>query len=323
MQRCGRLGFDFTLARAHFTLGLALRRLAEPERAEQALLTALRFAPGLAAAHRLLSRWHRQDGNTHLANLHMMQSAQILKNRERKEPRLAEIRRQSKLRKLERTCAEESLPTNKTDQPSSVAPPRSDTRQPAIQKGHEFLVVSGLPRSGTSLMMQMLQAAGVPLMIDGVRTADEHNAEGYFEWAACVRLRQEPELLEQAAGKAIKIVSILIPSLPVRHRYKVLLMRRPVLEVARSQLVMRHGRTPKLADVEKTAAVLEKHLQATLEILRMSPQVELLEVDYPALVDRAELVVPNLATFIGASRTPCANAMWKVVRPDLRHQVSP
>ncbi|MGC2196776.1 MAG: hypothetical protein WA628_19030 [Terriglobales bacterium] len=68
-------------------------------------------------------------------------------------------------------------------------------------------VVSGLPRSGTSLMMQMIVAGGIPALTDGLRSADENNPKGYFEWEPAKSLKQHPETIAAAEGKVVKIMS--------------------------------------------------------------------------------------------------------------------
>ncbi len=107
-----------------------------------------------------------------------------------------------------------------------------------IRFGPPIVVVSGLPRSGTSMMMQMLAAEGLPPLTDGVRTADESNPEGYFELEAVKHLDKAPSSeadalawLANARGKAVKILTPLLQYLPETHNYRVILMLRPLDEV--------------------------------------------------------------------------------------------
>ncbi len=101
-------------------------------------------------------------------------------------------------------------------------------------------VVSGLPRSGTSLMMQMLVAGGLPALTDAVRSPDESNPRGYFEFEPVKRLRTDASWLEQARGRAVKIIHLLLRELPTdgRFQYRVLFLRRPLEEVIASQSAM-------------------------------------------------------------------------------------
>src|SRR5512146_192644 len=86
-----------------------------------------------------------------------------------------------------------------------------------------IVIVSGLPRSGTSLAMQMLGAGGMPLLTDGLRVADASNSRGYFEWEPVKQLLQRPVLILQAEGHAVKVVTHFLRALPVGPVYRVLL----------------------------------------------------------------------------------------------------
>ena len=92
-------------------------------------------------------------------------------------------------------------------------------------------IVSGLPRSGTSLMMQMLAAGGLPILSDGERKADTDNPRGYLEWERIKQLPKEPALIAEAEGKVVKVISQLLLSLPDGHEYRVVFMQRPLPEV--------------------------------------------------------------------------------------------
>ena len=103
----------------------------------------------------------------------------------------------------------------------------------------EFLtVVSGLPRSGTSMMMRMLEQGGLPVLIDGVRTADDDNPNGYYEFEAVKQTREDASWLEGSEGKAVKMVYRLLYDLPPDRAYRVLFMTRNLDEVLASQRVM-------------------------------------------------------------------------------------
>ena len=106
-----------------------------------------------------------------------------------------------------------------------------------LRYGRPIVVVSGLPRSGTSMMMQMLQAGGLEILTDAVRTPDGSNPKGYFEFEAVKDLDKgpPPAWLTGARGKAVKIVSSLVRWLPESHDYQVIFMRRDLDEVILSQ----------------------------------------------------------------------------------------
>ena len=92
-------------------------------------------------------------------------------------------------------------------------------------------IVSGLPRSGTSLMMQMLAAGGLPILSDGERKADTDNPRGYMEWERIKQLPKDPSLIAEAEGKLVKVISQLLLSLPDGHEYRIVFMQRPLPEV--------------------------------------------------------------------------------------------
>ena len=102
----------------------------------------------------------------------------------------------------------------------------------------EVIVVSGLPRSGTSLSMQMLGAAGIPLLVDSARAADEDNPRGYFEYSPVKRIARDVSWVGDACGHAVKVIAPLISELPTGYEYRVILMRRAIDEVLASQARM-------------------------------------------------------------------------------------
>src|SRR6185295_16167693 len=111
-------------------------------------------------------------------------------------------------------------------------------------------VVSGLPRSGTSLMMQMLSAGGMSALTDEKRTADESNPRGYFEFEPVKRLRADQAWLGEARGRVVKIIHLLLRELPADGRlaYRVIFMKRPLDEILASQRVMLEREGKKSAD---------------------------------------------------------------------------
>jgi len=196
----------------------------------------------------------------------------------------------------------------------------------ASRRSLQFLLVSGLPRSGTSLMMQMLGAGGWPLKHDSDRAADADNPEGYFEWEHLKQLRTRPDIIRDAEGRVVKVISMLLTLLPSKHRYRVIFMQRPIEQVADSQFRMvarrRHRDEEAGVPIEERSAMekrLRTHLEWITEHLRTSPNIELLEVDYPTLVADPGAWVGRIAEFAGR---PDADAetlarMAAAVRPAL------
>src|SRR3989442_11424253 len=136
-----------------------------------------------------------------------------------------------------------------------------------LRYGRPIIIVSGLPRSGTSMLMNMLLSGGVPLLTDGIRNADHSNSRGYFEYEPVKELDKHGDLswLPHARGKAVKIISFLLAWLPERYDYRVIFMQRDLHEAIASQNAMlaRRGETaaPGSASDEEIRRMYEDHLQ--------------------------------------------------------------
>lgn len=132
----------------------------------------------------------------------------------------------------------------------------------AVASGAEVVVVTGLPRAGTSLVMQMVEAAGVPPFTDGTREADPSNPRGYYEHERIKKLPRDTDWLPDADGHAVKVVAPLLPGLPSGPTYRVILVERDLDEVLRSQTAMlaRSGRAP--ASAEDLRAVYARYVRA-------------------------------------------------------------
>jgi hypothetical protein len=164
-------------------------------------------------------------------------------------------------------------------------------------------IVSGLPRSGTSLMMQMLAAGGMPVLCDGERQADEDNPRGYLEWERIKQLPKDPACISEAEGKAVKVISRLLPSLPYGHDYRVIFMQRPLPEVLASQQVMlRHRGTAKPGtNTSAIVAAFESHLREVDAWLGSKSYVKLLRVPYHDVLHDAEDIGQQLIRFLEIS----------------------
>ena len=132
-----------------------------------------------------------------------------------------------------------------------------------VRYGESIIVVSGLPRSGTSMIMKMLEAGGMSILSDGVRTADDDNPKGYYEHEEVKDLAEttDKSWLRNARGKVIKIISYLLKELPRKNNYKVLFMHRNLHEILASQAKMltRRGETSETSD-EHLLELYEDHL---------------------------------------------------------------
>jgi hypothetical protein len=147
-------------------------------------------------------------------------------------------------------------------------------------------IVSGLPRSGTSLMMQMLAAGGMTLLTDFERKPDEDNPRGYCEWEPAKLLPKQPDRIDEAEGKAVKVISELLLSLPEGRNYKVIFMGRPLWEVLASQdeMLRRRGTSDSVAHDEMTAA-FEEHLDEVNAWFQKRADVLVCRLGYRRVVD--------------------------------------
>src|SRR5580704_2995591 len=123
-------------------------------------------------------------------------------------------------------------------------------------------IVSGLPRSGTSLMMQMLVAGGMTPLADGERVADADNPKGYLEWERIKTLPKDPGCIAEAEGKVVKVISQLLFLLPAGHEYRIIFMQRPLPEILKSQdeMLHRRGTNQTGGDTSAIAAAFQRHL---------------------------------------------------------------
>ncbi len=164
-------------------------------------------------------------------------------------------------------------------------------------------IVSGLPRSGTSMMMKMLEAGGIEILSDNLRTADEDNPQGYYEFEAVKQLEEDQEWLPDAQGKVIKIISQLLQPLPQDYKYKVIFMRRKMEEILASQkqMLIRRGEPTDAVGDETIAALFQKHLSQVEAWLAEQSNFEVLYVHYSeALIQPAE-IVEQINEFLGGS----------------------
>jgi len=162
-------------------------------------------------------------------------------------------------------------------------------------------VVSGLPRSGTSMMMQMLDAGGMPVLTDHVREPDEDNPKGYYEFEAVKRSATDPSWVKDAGGKVVKMVYRLLYDLPKDRSYKVIFRKRDLAEVIQSQEVMldRLGQSSGSLDDERLAQVYARQLAEAREWLGSQSNFDVLYVDYHDVLHNTAEVVQSLNGFLG------------------------
>jgi len=187
-----------------------------------------------------------------------------------------------------------------------------------LRYGEPVVVVSGLPRSGTSMLMKMLEAGGVPIVTDGLRTADEDNPKGYYEVERVKDLAQEADRswLGEARGKGIKVISFLLRSLPDQFNYRVVFIRRDIEEILASQqkMLTRRGEADDTPP-ERMRSHFEDDLWRARYQLTHRPCFELLEVRYREILDQPLEGAQRVNAFLGGALD--VEAMAAVVDPQL------
>ena len=293
-----------------------MARSDEPERAILAFETALRFQPNMVNAHRYLATLHHNNGgNPEKAAFHRQELEKILRGRAKE--KMISADRSEKLFDLpEIPPREERFKILLRERPD----PKPDEKR----SGKVFVLVSGLPRSGTSLMMQMLEAGGLKVLTDRERVADVDNPKGYYEWEPIKQIAKKPELLddEDLNGQAIKCISMLLEQMPLKHNYKVIFMTRPIEEVVDSQRKMINRLATKGAELEidQLRRGLTAHRNEIRQWVRNVPHMELIEIDYPSLVKDPLPQISRLLEFLGAERLPKSAEMTKVIDPSLHRR---
>jgi hypothetical protein len=161
-------------------------------------------------------------------------------------------------------------------------------------------IVSGLPRSGTSLMMQMLVAGGMTALSDGERVADADNPRGYLEWERIKTLPKDPACIAEAESKVVKVISRLLLSLPATHDYRVIFMQRPMPEVLASQdqMMRRRGTYKEGANSAIMAAAFEKHLREVYAWLDSTSRVKHLRISYHDVLSQPQEISQRITQFL-------------------------
>ena len=184
--------------------------------------------------------------------------------------------------------------------------------------GAPVVVVSGLPRSGTSMMMKMLGAGGLELATDEIRSADEDNPKGYFELEKVKELdkAKQKDWVAEYRGKVIKVISFLLLDLPPDSAYKVIFMRRNLDEVIASQNKMLDRRgEPQGGDDEKMIGLYKTHLRKVEFLLRERKNFESLDVDYKQALEQPREYAERVSRFLGLPLD--VGRMAEVVDPEL------
>ena len=318
------VGLLYFQPKGHYLLGLAHYRLGELAAAKDAFLTSVTQAPLFAAGFRMLGQIARREFDAHGQHQHGL----LLKYSRQ---RLAALR-DAKFTELQQLTAR---PLHGGDDPETRPMPTLQPRPEAlagVAPADLITLVSGLPRSGTSLMMQLLEAAGLPAFTDGRRQADASNEKGYYEHDQVASLLTSPDKswLAGARGQSLKVVAPLLAALPLQIsnlkseisdlHYRVLFMERDMEEILESQdtMLARLGKpTHPGAAIAKAYRQQVHHAKTWLT----GRGIPALSVSYADLVHRPDEALPPLAAFLGV--TEKLAAMRAVVDPTLhraRHE---
>ncbi len=179
-------------------------------------------------------------------------------------------------------------------------------------------VVSGLPRSGTSMMMKMLEAGGIPPITDKLREADEDNPKGYYEFERVKQMDQgDTSWVVDARGKVVKVISALLKHLPPGEQYRVVFVRRNMPEILASQrkMLIRRGEDPDKMDDAQMAMLFEKHLKQVDEWLKAQPNFRVLYVHYSDILADPRPQIARINDFLGGNMDE--EAMAAAIDPNL------
>lgn len=307
------VGLQFTAPDSHFLLGVCLQRNRKPLKAAEAFRMCLLFNPHhIPALKRLALITERRLGDP-------VQAQEYRRKARQAQDRTKQVRsgslKQEEIRPTRRFALNSQRPVAEQD-PSAlrhIQRPLSDT----------VVVVSGLPRSGTSMMMQMLTAGGLQAVVDQHRPADADNEKGYFEDQRATGLFRDASWVPDARGHAVKIVAQLLRHLPAREdlHYGVIFMLRDLEEVLRSQLAMlkRHGHDSPKLDQARLLKVFKEQI-AQIQRLLAARGIPVLYVQYRECLADQERIAERINSFLGGSL--CVNAMMQVVDQSLAHHTT-
>lgn len=184
-------------------------------------------------------------------------------------------------------------------------------------------IVSGLPRSGTSLMMSMLAAGGLEIMTDRLRMPDDDNPVGYFELEDVKKLfNGEHSWLAGSNGKAVKVISTLLPYLPDGYHYRIIFMHRAMEEVLASQrrMLINRGEDPDKISDGRMSEMFEKDLQLSERWINTHPHASRIDINYRQLIANPRPLVAEISAFLGGGLNE--DRMLGVIDPSLYRQRS-
>ena len=286
------VGILHQFALAHYLLGIALHRLGRIDRSVQALEVAVAINPNFAEAHRRLAQIARQS-------LCDEEKAKKHRRLARRGFDRSRGNRPNVLPKPIVGIVSSATATGGRESPRLAAIESRLALSPNIDPHNFVTVVTGLPRSGTSMLMQMLAAGGIPALSDGQRQADDDNPRGYYEFEPVKRLQKDSSWLSEAQGKAVKIIAQLLPNLPPLN-FRLIFMDRDLDEVVRSQrrMLQRSGRQGGTLADSQLSDVYAKQLSALGKVLRRG-RIPVLRISHRQCIEDPSTVAGEVNRFLG------------------------
>lgn len=288
------IGLQYHFPAAHFFHGMALAKAKKSQEAISALLKAVEQNYMFPQAHRLLGKLYEIQGDFGLSAKHVQSYERTRKsNSENRKsdllielPPIDEAKISERLDKHQFTTKFNSMCL--FNRPCEV----STQNEPII-------IVSGLPRSGTSMMMQMLVAGGMTPCADLKRSPDESNPKGYFEYEKTLKLFANNSWLADSRNKVIKIIAPLLPLVPQGENYKVILMRRDIDEIVDSQITMlsRVGAKSSIDDRDSIRSVYLSHFDKVIEVCS-EHRIPLIVIDYAEVIANPESIAKQLCSWV-------------------------
>jgi len=300
--------------RIHALLGRALTETNRFAEAEQELLVAVAQSPRHLAAHEWLGRLYRE---------HLDRPADAFAHEGRALTLRHELAARNRAEASDAKVPTVFQATEGLEKGKDLRFDANDIPAPfsaGVDSRQIVTVVSGLPRSGTSMMMQILVAAGREVLTDGKRVADEDNPQGYFEFEKTLELARNSSWLPQARGKVVKIVAQLLPLLPPQEHYQIIFMERNLEEVIASQqaMLLRQGRSGAALSRLQLREAYAAQVERVRHRLAQRSEVRTLFVNYAELLANASAGMERVARFLGEPFN--REAATNCVRPELRRQ---
>ena len=278
----------------HFHLGEALFYINYYEKSAEALEVCLKMNPNVGKARNMLIRIYSEFLDMPIkASIHKKIIEQI------KRGEFSEINELEKQTDL------------------SIALPFDVNFYKKLDLAEPIYIVSGLPRSGTSMMMQMLIEGGLKPYTDNKRAADENNPKGYFEHEAVKNLAGNKKWLKDLKNKLVKIISHQLFYLPSKYNYKIIFMHRDIKEIILSQTKMLKKSNKKAAEAYPYSLEIQykKNLSQVMEWANDNYNVSMIVIEYKDTIDSPEIVAGKINEF--SDNKLDKNKMFKVVDKNL------